>query len=189
MLESVRKKDQLMFKVDFEKTYDSVDWNYLDSVLRQTNFPILWRKWTSECISTPMVFVLVNGSPTEEFQMERGLRQGDPLSPFLFLIAADGLHVMMKAVVDKGLFQSYGVGTYGEVTIHNLQFADDNLLMGVKSWANIRALKVVLVLFELVSGLKVNFDKSLLYGVNISDSWLHEAASVLSCKHGRIPFL
>jgi len=49
-----------------------------------------------ECISTTTTFVLVNGSPTDEFKFERGLRQGDPLSPFLFLIAAEGLNVMMK---------------------------------------------------------------------------------------------
>jgi len=94
-----------------------------------------------------MVSIFVNGSPIEEFHMERGLRQGDPLSPFLFLITAEGLHVMMKAVVDQGLFKPYGLGTYGEVTIPNLQFAYDTLPMRVKSWLNIRALKAVLVLF------------------------------------------
>jgi len=165
-----RKKILLMFKVDFEKAYDSVDWNYLDSVMRRMNFPTLWRRWMSECISTPMVSVLMNGSPTEEFRLERVLRQGDRLSPFLFLIAAEGLHVMMKVVVNQGLFSPYEVGTFGDISISNLQFADDTLLMRNKSWANIRALKVVLILFQSVSGLKVNFHKSLLYGINISNS-------------------
>ncbi|CAJ2663689.1 unnamed protein product [Trifolium pratense] len=59
----------------------------------------------------------------------------------------------------------------------------------VKSWANVRALRAVLVLFETMSGLKVNFNKSMLVGVNISDSWLGEAASALCCKVGKIPFL
>ena len=172
------RKDLLLFKVDFEKTYDFVDWKYLDSVMEKMTFPTLWRKWMMECISTPTISVLVNGSPTEEFKLERGLRQGDPLSSFLFLITAEGLHVMMKVVVDKGLFTPYGVGTHGDVVISNLQFANDTLLMRVKGWANIHILKAVLILFESVSGLKINFLKSLLYGVNISDSWLHEAAAV-----------
>jgi hypothetical protein len=96
---------------------------------------------------------------------------------------------MMKSVVEQGIFVGYEDGAHGDVSISNLQFADDTLLMGVKSWANIRVLKAMLILFESVSGLKVNFHKSMLYGVNSSDSWLHEAASVLHCKHGRLPFL
>jgi hypothetical protein len=153
------------------------------------NFPSLWRKWMMECISTPSVSILVNGSPTDEFCLERGLRQGDPLSPFLFLIAAEGLHVMMNTMVEQDMFIPYRVGAHGNVDISHLQFADDTLLVGVKSWGNIRILKSVLMLFKSVSGLKVNFHKSMLYGVNVADSRLHEAASVLHCKHGRLPFL
>ena len=81
----ILKKELLLFKVDFEKAYDSVDWGYLDVVMERMSFPVLWRKWIKECVSTATASVLVNGSPTDEFPLERGLRQGDPLSPFLFL--------------------------------------------------------------------------------------------------------
>jgi len=90
------KKELMLFKVDFEKSYDSVDWGYLDKVMRKMAFPVLWRKWIKECVSTATTLVLVNGSPTEEFHLKRGLRQGDPLSPFLFLLVDEGLNVMMK---------------------------------------------------------------------------------------------
>jgi hypothetical protein len=86
--------------VDFEKAYDSVDWDYLDEVMGKMAFPVLWRKWIRECVRTATASVLVNGSPTEEFPLERSLRQGGPLSPFLFLLAAEGLNVLMEAVVD-----------------------------------------------------------------------------------------
>jgi hypothetical protein len=70
-----------------------------------------------------------------------------------------------------------------------LQFADDTLIVGEKSWANIRAIKAVLILFELISGLKVNFHKSMLVGVNIDDSWLVDASLVINCKIGHVPFI
>lgn len=84
-------KEMLLFKVDFEKAYDSVDFNYLDMVMKRMNFPTLWRKWMSTCVRSVTALVLVNGCPIDEFPMERGLRQGDPLSLFLFLLAAEGL--------------------------------------------------------------------------------------------------
>jgi hypothetical protein len=157
--------------------------------VRCMSFPVLWRKWIKECVTTATASVLVNGSPTDEFHLHRGLRQGDPLSPFLFLIAAEGLNVLMKAMVENHLFHGYSVGADNSMVVSHLQFADDTLLVGQKSWANVRALRATLLLFESMSGLKVNFHKSLLVGVNIPESWLNEAASVLRCKVGTIPFM
>jgi len=94
------------------------------------SFLTLWRKWIKECIGTASASVLVNGSPTEEFPMERGLRQGDPLSPFHFLLAAEGLNVLMKVVVDSNLFTGYNIGTQESIAISHLQFADDTLFVG-----------------------------------------------------------
>ncbi|MCH95507.1 LINE-1 reverse transcriptase like, partial [Trifolium medium] len=182
-------KELLLFKVDFEKAYDSVDWSYLDTVMCKMSFSALWRKWIKECVSTATTSVLVNGSPTDEFPLERGLRQGDPLSPFLFLLAAEGLNVMMRAMVQSNVFTGYSVGAVDPTVVSHLQFADDNLILGVKSWANVRALRAVLVLFETVSRLKVNFNKSMLVGVNIAESWLAKAASVLGCVVGKVPFV
>jgi len=183
------KKELMMLKVDFEKAFDSVDWGYLDTIMYKMGFPVLGRKWIKECVTTATASVLVNGSPTNEFPLHRGLRQGDPLSPFLFLLAAEGLNVMMTSVVDNNLFTRYGIGTSNEVAVSHLQFADDTLLLGANSWANVRALRAVLSLFAYMSGLNVNFNKSILVGVNIADSWLNEAASILNCKFGKIQFL
>jgi len=80
------KKELLLLKVDFEKAYDLVDWGYLDVVMGRMSFPFLWRKWIKECISTATTSVLVNDSLTDEFPLERGLRQGDPLSLLFFFL-------------------------------------------------------------------------------------------------------
>lgn len=86
-------------------------WNYLNFVMVKMGFSEKWRLWMSECWSSASVSVLLNGSPTEEFCMGKGLRQGDPLSPFLFLIAAEGLSVMFSKAVELGLFKGYSVET------------------------------------------------------------------------------
>jgi len=183
------KKELLLFKVDFEKAYDSVDLNYLNVMMQNMNFRTLWRKWIKECVGTASASVLVNGCPTEEFPIERGLRQGDPLSSFLFLLAAEGFNVMMKALVTNNLFQAYGVGRQEEVKLSYLQFADDTIIIGENCWLNVCLIRAVLLLLKEVSGLKVNFYKSMLTGVNITPTWLSEAASVLNCRTGSIPFL
>jgi hypothetical protein len=83
----------------------------------------------------------------------------------------------------------FGVGRSSEVRLTHLQFADDALIIGEKSWLNVRARRAVLLLFEEVSGIRVNFHKSLLTGVNISESWLTEVASVMNCRRGSVPFV
>ncbi|PNY15474.1 ribonuclease H [Trifolium pratense] len=155
--------------------------------MEKMRFPIKWRIWIRECISTPMISVLINGSPSKEFKMERGLCQGDPLSPFLFLLVAEGFNVLMNKAVEVRNFQGYCVGSDEDISISHLQFADDTLIIGKKCWSNILAMKAILQLFELISGLRVNFHKSELIGINVSLSWLQDAAKSLNCKVGSLP--
>jgi len=152
-------------------------------------FPTLWGKWIKECIGTTTTSVLVIGSPTDEFYLGRGLRQRDPLSSFLFLLVAEGFHVLMESLTSNNLFSSYKVGNKDSTIVSHLQFADDMLILGEKSRANIRAMRAILLLFKSLSGLKVNFAKSHLVGVNIASSWLSEAAMVMDCKVDSIPFV
>ena len=80
-------------------------------------------------ISTARVSVLVNGSPTNEFQMGKGVRQGDPLAPFLFVLAVEGLNVAMKEAQNKGIFRGVQFDNSNE-DVSNVQFADDAIFMG-----------------------------------------------------------
>ena len=118
-----------------------------------------------------------------------GSSSGDPLLPFLFLLAAEGFNVLMNAVAGANLYHSFGIGNGNDVRLTHLLFAEDTLIIGEKSWLNVRSMRAVLLLFKEVSGLKVNFHKSMLTGVNIPDSWLVEAASMMNCHRGSIPFV
>nr|GEX76552.1 RNA-directed DNA polymerase, eukaryota [Tanacetum cinerariifolium] len=83
---SSKKKQALIFKVDFEKAYDSVRWDFLDEALQKFGFGNKWRLWIQSCLRSSKSSILVNGSPTTEFQFFKGLKQGDSLSPFLFIL-------------------------------------------------------------------------------------------------------
>jgi len=90
-----------------------------------------------KCVSTATSSLLVDGCPTYEFSFERGLRRGDPLFPYLFLLAAERLNVMMSTLVSNNIFTRYNIGAQIVVPVSHLQFVDDTLLVGVKSWANV----------------------------------------------------
>ncbi|GKV47185.1 hypothetical protein SLEP1_g54104 [Rubroshorea leprosula] len=183
-----RKHQAFIFKADFEKAYDCVDWSFLDWMMNRFGFGVRWRGWITECLSTARISVLVNGSPTEEFMMGKGLRQGDPLSPFLFLMIAEGLHGLVKKAESEGLLHGIEVGSKG-LNISLLQFADDTVILGKATGENIFTVKTILRWFELMSGLRINFRKSSIVGFNVVQRWLYGAASVLRCGVGAIPFV
>nr|KYP61675.1 Transposon TX1 uncharacterized [Cajanus cajan] len=129
---------------------------------------------------------IISGSQSA-FVKGRGLRQGDPLSPFLFLIAAEGLNQMVQLAVSLDLWKSFIVGK-DKIQISHLQFADDTLLLTQGDWRSLETIKAILQNFELVSGLKVNFSKSNLIGMNMPDQWLEQGANLLNCRRGAFPF-
>ncbi|KAJ9564376.1 hypothetical protein OSB04_000342 [Centaurea solstitialis] len=170
---------------DFAKAFDCLNWNYLDNVLLQMGFGVKWREWVKGCICTAKVSVLINGSPTKEFNMTKGVRQGDPLAPFLFILAAEGLTVAMKEARRSNLFQGVRFDNSSD-EISNFQFADDTIFVGEWSHANALNLIRVLKCFEVCSGLKINLYKSRLSGVTVNKEEIAMVARQLKCKEETI---
>ena len=157
-------------------------------MLGRTGFSPHWVKWIEGCVKSASISVLVNGSPTSEFLPQKGLRQGDPLAPFLFNIVAEGLNGLMRRAEEENLFKGYLVGA-NYVPISILQYADDTIFFGEACMENVEAIKVMLRSFELVSGLKINFAKSSFGAFGVSAQWKHLAAKYLNCSLMAFPFV
>ncbi|KAJ0524126.1 putative RNA-directed DNA polymerase [Helianthus annuus] len=181
------KKAGMLFKVDLEKAYDTLSWGFLDSILEQMNFHPRWRSWIMAIVSSARASVLVNGSPTQEFQCGRGLRQGDPISPFLFIIAMEALSGVVKKACSIGIFKGIECGQNGPTLSHFL-YADDVVFLGEWSVENARNLNRIMRCFYLASGLQVNLAKSSVFGVGIDDTQVQDMATILRCRVGSFPF-
>nr|GEY76180.1 hypothetical protein [Tanacetum cinerariifolium] len=150
-----RKKKLMLFKVDFEKAFDSVSWKYLDYMLHKMGFGSRWRTWINNCLMSARASILINGSPTSEFSLKRGLKQGDPLSPFLFIIIM-GLHMALNDGIASNMFHGVRIGSS--------------------------------IIFYIASGLKINFYKSNVFGVGVSNSEVISMAACTGCEAGSFPF-
>ncbi|KAJ0522407.1 putative RNA-directed DNA polymerase [Helianthus annuus] len=182
------KKRILVFKVDFEKAYDCVSWKFLVNTMHHMGFPSRWKNWIMGILFTGRASVLINGSPTEEFELKRGLRQGDPLSPFLFTLVMEALHVMVAKAVEAGTFVGVKLPHEGPCLSH-LFYADDALFVGEWSETNLRNLNRILRCFQMASGLNVNLSKSKVYGVGVEDMEASNLAYILGCQKGSFPFV
>ncbi|XP_016206370.1 uncharacterized protein LOC107646721 [Arachis ipaensis] len=130
--------------------------------------------------------VLVNGSPSKPFNMERGLRQGDLLSPLLFVLVVDVLHRMLGEAVRHGRIASLLVGR-DHIELSHLRFVDDTILFCPPETETIVNYKRLLRCFELMSGLSINFEKSNLILVNCEQEWVDHVCGLLECKQAVLP--
>ena len=182
-----KKKECVVFKVDYEKAYDSVSWEFIYYMRGRLGFCDKWIEWIKNCLESSSISVLVNGSPTTEFKPLKGLRQGDPLAPFLFLIAVEGLTGVVRQAEEKLLVESIEVGEK-RVKVSMLQYADDTLFFSKASIQSVLNLKAILKCFELASGLKVNYSKSKVGGVGVNSNQMMIFASILNCEIMKSPF-
>ncbi|RVW37434.1 putative mitochondrial protein [Vitis vinifera] len=155
------REEGVVFKINFEKAYDHVSWDFLDHVLEKKGFSPRWRNWMRGCLSMVSFAVLVNGNAKGWVKASRGLTQGDPLSPFLFTIVTDVLSRMMLTTEERSLLEGFRVGR-NRTRVSHLQFADDTIFFSNTYEEELQTLKSLLLVFGHIYGLKAS-DWSILY--------------------------
>ncbi|KAA3481601.1 reverse transcriptase [Gossypium australe] len=170
-------------KLDMSKAYDRVEWSYLKQVMLKMGFAERWVNLAMQCISTVSYTVNINGNRGRHFYPTRGLRQGDPLSPYLFLICSEGLSALIRQAVGAGTFRGVKASRRGP-TISHLLFADDSLLFEEATKERASSLKEILKHYEQSSGQCVNFNKStIFFSSNTLEGVKQEISNVLGMRH------
>ncbi|KAH0972205.1 hypothetical protein GBA52_024361 [Prunus armeniaca] len=149
----------LALKLDMAKAFDRVEWPFLIAMMKKLGFPYQFCSWIFECISTVSYSVLINGAAIGHVNPSRGLRQGDPLSPFLFLICAEGLTSLIKAFEERQalhVFRLHGDG----ISISHLLFADDSVLFCRADEREAQFVLNILQCYEAASGIMADFGAS-----------------------------
>ncbi|RVW27502.1 Transposon TX1 uncharacterized 149 kDa protein [Vitis vinifera] len=153
-----RKEKGLICKLDIEKAYDSINWQFLLKTLHKMGFDSKWLGWMWSCISSAKFSVLVNGVPAGFFPSSKGLRQGDPLSPYLFVLGMEVLDALIRRAIAV--------------------FRANKEHLTHLSW--------ILLWFEAALGLRINLDKSEIIPIGVLEE-IEEMAVELGCRVGSLP--
>ncbi|RVX09326.1 LINE-1 retrotransposable element ORF2 protein [Vitis vinifera] len=153
---------------------------------RRKGFSQKWKSWMRGCLSSSSFAILVNGNAKGWVKASGGLRQGDPLSPFLFTLVADVLSRLMIRAEETGITEGFLVGR-DRTRVSLLQFADDTIFFSKASLDLLQNLKIILLVFGQVSGLKINLEKSTISGINTRQEMLSSLALVLECRVSEWP--
>lgn len=153
------KKGSFAFKLDMSKAYDRVDWSFLRAVMESMGFDRGFVNLVLRCVESVNFSVLVNGKPGSSFIPSRGLRQGDPLSPYLFLLCAEALSVLLRKAETQNLLHGACI-CRGAPIISHLFFADDSIIFGRANEQELVEVKRIQDLYEKALGQVVNLHKS-----------------------------
>ncbi|KAF9592580.1 hypothetical protein IFM89_016031 [Coptis chinensis] len=154
-----KKEGWCALKMDMAKAYDRVEWAFVDNIFEKLGFSNKWRHMIHQCLSTVSFQIMLNGSPLEKINPERGLRQGDPLSPYLFILVSEALSRLIAQAEAKEELHGVKIRRNSPALTH-LLYADDLILFIKANLAESGQLKHILECYCRASGQKINYEKS-----------------------------
>ena len=157
-----KKAGFITLKLDMSKAYDRVESRFLMEIMRKMGFCDIWLNLIHERISMVSYSILVNGEPKGEIFPSRGIRQGNPLSPYLFLLCSEGLNRMIQKVAREDIIRGFSLCKNGPKITH-LFFADDSLLFCCARREDLQAIQHILTNYEHASSQKINREKTTLF--------------------------
>lgn len=161
-----RKLPRIMFKIDLAKVFDSVNWVFLIELLSAIGCRRTWTNWISTILATSSTKILLNGVLGRRICHGRGLRQGDPLLPMLFVLVMECFQAMINTVDDHGMFEPLGRDS---IKFRVSLYADDVVAFFSPITKYLFMIKEILSLFEKATGLAANYDKSQVFLIHCSD--------------------
>jgi hypothetical protein len=179
-----RRQAHLLLKLDITKAFDSISWPFLIEVLQRMGFGQIWRDILCGLLATSSTQVMVNGFPGKHIVHRQGLRQGDPLSPMLFIIVMDVLGRMVTTAEEAGLLQPFATRSVQ----HRVSMYDDDVVLFLRPAAeNIATIVDIFHLFGVASGLHNNVKKSNVYPIRCDESDIAVVQGLLSCGISSFP--
>jgi hypothetical protein len=169
-------------KLNMSKAYDRVEWPFLEAIMRKLGFADQWISRIMTCMRTTSYSIMVNEAPIDLIYPSRGLRQGDPLSPYLFLLCAKGLSALLSSTESVGRITGVSMAV-GGVKISHLLFVDDGIIFcrsNFEEWCNMHQL---LNMYEIASGQKLNSTKtSIFFNKNTNKEFRAHIKSILGIR-------
>lgn len=178
------KLKSLVLKLDLQKAYDFINWNLLRMILLQIGLGLKVTSWIMSCVVSTSFAVLINGEATDLFKRARGLRQGCPLSPLLFILVMEGVRLLLKESQREGKLA--GINVSRTIKILHILFVDDVIIMTNATLQEWWEIDKILKSFCLASGLQINATKSIILQAGLSEKDLSLYKSLFPYKFSNL---